>query len=762
MKSRVVAAAMLSFVWIAYALAPLVAATGGRPPNGLPQLKQPVLAFENTRAAALTPSTTAPTAYFFDQILDHSNPSLGTFQQRFWFYEGYYKEGGPIVLFNAGEEGARLLVHWVLLNETITGAIAYAVGGATIVLEHRYWGASVPYANYSTANMSGAKATPPPHTAWILAGGSYPGALAGYVKHTFPNLFYASYGTSGPVQAISNYYGYFLPVAAGAPQNCSTDMKAVITHWDTVMSTGTEKEQRELLSIFGLQNVTHVVDAASALQLAPWSWQDLAPGAGAAKSFSTYFCDTLEVKTASLLRLKVTASTCGNPYAGDECWGTFDPTASFYTDIDISNTYRPWMWTICTQLAFWQNGDVTAPSIVSRLIDVTYWERQCPLWFPAADGVSVPALAPVGGINAQFGGWDISEDHMLFVNGEFDPWRSGSVSSYLPGAPHPKSTVQQPILLIEGGVHCWDMITSTALGSPHTALVSLWAGRGSGYIEAGILYAIQKHASSNFEMSAYKSFAVAGGGTVGIPVVNALAAKNVPVVLLSRPGSSAKAVPSGVQVIQVDFSNAEAVAAVLKEHRVDVVLSTLTTAAVVAQRSLVDAAKLAAVKLFVPSEYGIPTDGHTEGPLAAKNEIAAYLKSLNIPSTRIYTGPFIEGETPASFTAIPDIAGFVAHVLTTLPASELEDRILRLEGERSTLNGLATLFNTSVEHVEGFTGDPTSEFKTGLHLALNSGAESTGWDGVKKAEGTGSNAAGSGNALWPGHQWKSIKEVHNL
>jgi hypothetical protein len=47
---------------------------------------------------------------------------------------------------------------------------------------------------------------------------------------------------------------------------------------------------------------------------------------------------------------------------------------------------------------------------------------------------------------------------------------------------------------------------------------------------------------------------------------------------------------------------------VFKEHKVDVVLSTVTTAATAAQKSLVDAAKLAAVKLFLPSEYGFVTE----------------------------------------------------------------------------------------------------------------------------------------------------------
>ncbi|KAJ7510413.1 serine carboxypeptidase S28-domain-containing protein [Mycena galericulata] len=501
---------MLPLAWIAGTLAAIVPlSVVARPPVALAIPKQPPFSFSDSQASSRSTAVT-PVAYFFDQILDHSNPSRGTFKQRFWFYDGYYKKGGPIVLFNAGEEDASLYTGY-LLNETITGAIAYAVGGATIVMEHRYWGASIPAANYSTANMkyftiqnavqdfayfaqnvklpftTGTKATPPPNTPWIVAGGSYPGALSAYVKHTFPNLFYAAYATSAPVQAISNFYGYFIPVENGAPQNCSTDMKAVITHWDAVMSTGTKEQQLELMAVFGLQNVTHSVDAASALQLAPWSWQDLAPAVGAGQEFFD-FCDTLEVKHGvsagpegygleyalaqwGAWQLQTNNATCGDAYAGDECWGTFDPTATFYTDVDTNNTYRPWMWLICNDLAFWQNGDPTAPSIVSKQVNVAYWERQCPLYFPAEDGVSVPQMAPVNGVNTLYDGWDITEDRLLFVNGQFDPWRSGGVASELPGAPKRQSTSEQPLLMVETGVHCWDMITKTAQANPNTRVV---------------------------------------------------------------------------------------------------------------------------------------------------------------------------------------------------------------------------------------------------------------------------------------------------
>ena len=40
--------------------------------------------------------TTLPpynTTYYFDQLIDHSNPSLGTFQQRYWHTYEFYEPG---------------------------------------------------------------------------------------------------------------------------------------------------------------------------------------------------------------------------------------------------------------------------------------------------------------------------------------------------------------------------------------------------------------------------------------------------------------------------------------------------------------------------------------------------------------------------------------------------------------------------------------------------------------------------------------------
>ncbi|KAF7310461.1 NmrA domain-containing protein [Mycena chlorophos] len=282
--------------------------------------------------------------------------------------------------------------------------------------------------------------------------------------------------------------------------------------------------------------------------------------------------------------------------------------------------------------------------------------------------------------------------------------------------------------------------------------------------------------------SSYTSFAVLGAGKIGGPIIAGLAAKpTLCVVVLGRPGSkSLEDLPAGVKVAAVDTTDVAAVAAVLKEHEVEVVVSALSTHAITAQEPIAKAAKEASVKLFVPSEFGFPTDGHKFGPLHEKGKFAELLKSLGVPSLRIFTGAFMQlipvafgyaktqkftiigsGEVPVSFTSLADITGFVVYVLTSLAPSQLENKVFRVQGDRTTLNDLAPLFSTTVEHVTELEGPMAAEIK-GFMLVADSGAGSTGWNGLEGKEGTGDAAAGSANKLWEGHHWTTIKELFNL
>ena len=69
----------------------------------------------------------------FQQLIDHKNPSLGTFSQRFWYNsDNWNGPGSPIIFFTPGEIAADNYGAY-LTNVTITGLMAEAVKGAVVM-----------------------------------------------------------------------------------------------------------------------------------------------------------------------------------------------------------------------------------------------------------------------------------------------------------------------------------------------------------------------------------------------------------------------------------------------------------------------------------------------------------------------------------------------------------------------------------------------------------------------------------------------------
>lgn len=179
------------------------------------------------RASNSTSATTTGQGTF-EQLIDHSDPSKGTFSQRYWWNAEFWSgEGAPVVFFTPGEEEASAYTGY-LTNKTITGVFAQEVGGAVILLEHRYWGESSPYTWLTTENFTyltlenSIKDTTyfannvelpfdPNGTSlasnapWVMAGGSYSGALTAWVESVDPGTYWAYYATSAVVEAVYDF-----------------------------------------------------------------------------------------------------------------------------------------------------------------------------------------------------------------------------------------------------------------------------------------------------------------------------------------------------------------------------------------------------------------------------------------------------------------------------------------------------------------------------------------------------------------------------
>lgn len=53
---------------------------------------------------------------------------------------------------------------------------------------------------------------------WIAFGGSYPGALAAWLRMKYPNIIYGAVASSAPIQAVFDFYKYFEVVSASLEQ----------------------------------------------------------------------------------------------------------------------------------------------------------------------------------------------------------------------------------------------------------------------------------------------------------------------------------------------------------------------------------------------------------------------------------------------------------------------------------------------------------------------------------------------------------------
>ncbi|KAJ3920772.1 serine carboxypeptidase S28-domain-containing protein [Lentinula edodes] len=437
------------------------------------------------------------TTYIFNQLIDHTNPSLGTFQQRYWHtYEWY--ETGPIILNTPGEANAQPYTGY-LTNATINGQIAQQQSGATIVLEHRFYGLSNPVPNLSGKNLklhtiqqaiddlayfaenvvlpmpNGAHLSPA-DAPWILIGGSYSGALTSWTLVNKPDVFWAGYASSAVVEAILDYWGYFEPIRQFMPANCSADVEAVIAHVDEVFSGNDATAIQVLKDNWGLGEMTHLDDVAGCMfRNNLWDWQSLSPTSGPGATFFQ-FCDALEVKdgvnapaTGWGLDHALTAwgsfwnetyldALCGGDDVVD-CLGSYNPESAVYTDIALDNAGRSWTWIVCNEVGFLQEGPPEGvPAVVTRLVQPAYDIRQCVLMFSDvfASPADVPMAAGVANVNKQYTGWNVSVDRLFFANGQRDPWREATVSA---DGVDVASTNTQPIA-IGDGFHCSDLLTS--------------------------------------------------------------------------------------------------------------------------------------------------------------------------------------------------------------------------------------------------------------------------------------------------------------
>ncbi|KAG5729726.1 hypothetical protein E4T56_gene1069 [Termitomyces sp. T112] len=249
----------------------------------------------------------------------------------------------------------------------------------------------------------------------------------------------------------------------------------------------------------------------------------------------------------------------------------------------------------------------------------------------------------------------------------------------------------------------------------------------------------------------YSSFAVVGVGYVGLLIIKALVQQKASVLVLtcSPPKSD---LPEGVTTVRLRSTDIASIARALQQYHIEVVISTVDADELRFQNSVAEISKGAGVKLFLPSDFGMPSEGSTpQDSFAAKDKSA---RSRSNGKVNLLEN--IQGETPISFTSVVDAAGFVAYILTKLDPARLVYTSFRIEGQRTSIVDIALTLGMSVERVSEV---PSHEFPLAgsFQEYFETGRGTINWDSAEDKEER--EKPGNSNSLWDNHRWKTISEV---
>ncbi|KAG9081106.1 hypothetical protein FRC07_014641 [Ceratobasidium sp. 392] len=183
-----------------------------------------------------------------------------------------------------------------------------------------------------------------------------------------------------------------------------------------------------------------------------------------------------------------------------------------------------------------------------------------------------------------------------------------------------------------------------------------------------------------------KSVAIAGAsGLVGRRIVdNLLNVGGFEIRILVRGSSNLEDFEKrGTSMRTISYDDQSSIVKALAG--VDVLVSAVAGSALEsAQVALIQAAKEAGVKLFVPSEFGVyfADDSNPSPTVRAKKAVLRKAKEVGLPVAEIHSGGFPE------VCFVP----WVAYVLKHVPIKDLQDKRLNIQGDAVSANEIVALW----------------------------------------------------------------------
>lgn len=388
----------------------------------------------------------------FTQTLDHTQPSAGTFPQRYYVNDTFYDPKVGLCFIEFGGEGP--------LNGPPKGNIAVLAqqySALLVSLEHRFYGKSVPNNSFSVDNLKyltvnqalddmknfmdflttqyAVNGAAP--LQYFVIGGSYSGALSAWFKIKYPTAAVGALSSSGVVNAILEFTTFDEQNAISAGPACAASIRAITAAFDAEFAAGNGAAMKALF------NAPAIGDDDFAYMYADSATMMIQYGNKAV------LCDNIPSPTSTNAVLTAWFANLTNTF-----WGADFGSNCFYDTNCLRDdpsqwqpTSRAWRWQKCYELAYFQIAPATG-SLRSQRLTLSYALNQCQAIF------GIPNMMPsVTAINNQFGGPTPAETDVFYSNGSDDPWQRAAVNGTL------SDTQPEVTAVCDGCGHCGDLET---------------------------------------------------------------------------------------------------------------------------------------------------------------------------------------------------------------------------------------------------------------------------------------------------------------
>lgn len=428
-----------------------------------------------------------PPDQFFNQTLDHFDAVTAVdpstfWAQRFWVNATFFNGSGPVFLYVEGE-GAGSAAD-VVGGQHVELAAAH--GSLIVALEHRFFGASIPTADLTTASLrhlSSPQAigdTARFITEYLIPtfdldlsmnkivtfGGSYPGALSAFLRQKLPHLIHSAFASSAPVLAVADFTGYNNDVGValtnpniGGSAQCLTAVTAAFAEIDAALSGSAADRAAISSAVFSCAPIVTDLDAlnlagntAGAI-MGVVQYNNDGPGAYNVQQL----CATmLQPNTKPLAALKQVISATTDGACVDNLYADFIAQIR-NTTVDKTVTGvggRQWQWLTISAYGFYQTCDQgTGCPFTPTWMPLSFSYQQ------GMDGFGAAFTADftedrIAFTNSYFGGRDSATSRILYTNGGVDPWHMLSVT------PANGQNGGEATVWIPNGAHCRNMFPS--------------------------------------------------------------------------------------------------------------------------------------------------------------------------------------------------------------------------------------------------------------------------------------------------------------